>query len=141
MILMLTAISSVEGFGTSSISNPGPHGFTQILYAFMSQAGNNGSAFGGLNGNTLWYNTAGGDHHAAGTIFHDHAHAGDCRQLGQEEIRSAVAGNIPRDHAVVQRVAGGSDFDRRRTDLFPRTEPGADPRAPDDDRGQDFLRT
>ena len=60
VILTFTAISSVTGFGTSSISNPGPHGFTQILYAFVSQAGNNGSAFGGLNGNTLWYNAAGG---------------------------------------------------------------------------------
>jgi len=59
IILALTAISSVEGFGTSSISNAGPHGLTQILYAFTSMAGNNGSAFGGLNGNTLWYNTAG----------------------------------------------------------------------------------
>ena len=60
VILTFTAISSVTGFGTSSISNPGPHGFTQILYAFVSQAGNNGSAFGGLNGNTLWYNATGG---------------------------------------------------------------------------------
>jgi K+-transporting ATPase ATPase A chain len=60
IILVFTAISSVAGFGTSSISNPGPHGLTQILYAFTSQAGNNGSAFGGLNGNTLWYNTTGG---------------------------------------------------------------------------------
>src|ERR1039458_10046658 len=60
IILVLTGISSVEGFGTSSISNAGPHGLTQILYAFTSTAGNNGSAFGGLNGNTLWYNTAGG---------------------------------------------------------------------------------
>ncbi len=59
IILVLTGISSVEGFGTASISNPGPHGLTQILYAFTSMAGNNGSAFGGLNGNTLWYNTAG----------------------------------------------------------------------------------
>ena len=59
IILALTAISAVAGFGTSSISNPGPHGLTQILYAFTSMAGNNGSAFGGLNGNTLWYNTAG----------------------------------------------------------------------------------
>jgi K+-transporting ATPase ATPase A chain len=59
IILALTGISSVEGFGTSSISNPGPHGLTQILYSFTSQAGNNGSAFAGLNGNTLWYNTAG----------------------------------------------------------------------------------
>jgi K+-transporting ATPase ATPase A chain len=59
VILVLTAISSVQGFGTSSITNPGPHGLTQILYAFTSMAGNNGSAFGGLNGNTLWYNTSG----------------------------------------------------------------------------------
>jgi K+-transporting ATPase ATPase A chain len=59
VILMLAAVSSVQGFGTSSISNSGPHGLTQILYAFTSMAGNNGSAFGGLNGNTLWYNTAG----------------------------------------------------------------------------------
>jgi K+-transporting ATPase ATPase A chain len=59
IILLLTGISAVEGFGTSSISNAGPHGLTQILYAFTSMAGNNGSAFGGLNGNTLWYNTSG----------------------------------------------------------------------------------
>ena len=59
IILVLTGISSVEGFGTSSISNAGPHGLTQILYAFTSQAGNNGSAFAGFNGNTLWYNTSG----------------------------------------------------------------------------------
>src|SRR3984885_3175543 len=59
IILVLTGISSVQGFGTSSISNAGPHGLTQILYAFTSQAGNNGSAFAGFNGNTLWYNTSG----------------------------------------------------------------------------------
>src|ERR1700690_1660765 len=59
IILVLTGISSVEGFGISSISNAGPHGLTQILYAFTSMAGNNGSAFAGFNGNTLWYNTAG----------------------------------------------------------------------------------
>jgi len=55
VILAFTAISSVKGFGTSSILNPGPHGFTEILYAFVSGAGNNGSAFGGLTVNTLWY--------------------------------------------------------------------------------------
>jgi len=57
VILIFTGISSIHGFGTSSISNPGPHGFSQMLYAFVSGAGNNGSAFGGLNANTLWYNT------------------------------------------------------------------------------------
>jgi K+-transporting ATPase ATPase A chain len=58
IILTLTAISSVNGFGTSSITNPGPHGLSQMLYAFTSAAGNNGSAFGGLNANTAWYNIA-----------------------------------------------------------------------------------
>jgi K+-transporting ATPase ATPase A chain len=69
VILALAAISSVAGFGTSSISNPGPHGLTQILYAFTSMAGNNGSAFGGLNGNTLWYNSAGAMTMLVGRFF------------------------------------------------------------------------
>src|SRR5260370_32170400 len=69
IILTLTGISSVEGFGTSSISNAGPHGLTQILYAFTSMAGNNGSAFAGLNGNTLWYNTAGAITMLVGRFF------------------------------------------------------------------------
>ena len=69
IILTFTGISSVEGFGTSSISNSGPHGLTQILYSFTSQAGNNGSAFGGLNGNTPWYNIAGGITMLIGRFF------------------------------------------------------------------------
>lgn len=59
VILVFTAISTVYSFGTSSIANPGPHGLSEILYSFVSQAGNNGSAFAGLTTNTLWYNTAG----------------------------------------------------------------------------------
>jgi K+-transporting ATPase ATPase A chain len=56
-ILVLTAISVVAPrFGTPSILNPGPHGLTEILYAFTSATGNNGSAFAGLNANTRWYN-------------------------------------------------------------------------------------
>jgi K+-transporting ATPase ATPase A chain len=58
VILTFTAIAVVaKSFGIPSISNPGPHGLSQILYAYTSATGNNGSAFGGLNGNTLWYNT------------------------------------------------------------------------------------
>ena len=58
VILCFTGVSSVNGFGTSSILNPGPHGFSEILYAFVSGAGNNGSAFGGLTANTPWYDVA-----------------------------------------------------------------------------------
>jgi K+-transporting ATPase ATPase A chain len=57
-ILVFAAIAVVAKFGTSSISNPGPHGLSQILYAYTSSVGNNGSAFGGLNANTIWYNTS-----------------------------------------------------------------------------------
>jgi K+-transporting ATPase ATPase A chain len=56
-ILTLSAISVVKPYGTASISNPGPHGLSQVLYAYTSSTGNNGSAFAGLNPNTMWYNT------------------------------------------------------------------------------------
>jgi potassium-transporting ATPase potassium-binding subunit len=57
VILAFTAISSVKPFGTSTILNPGPHGLSEMLYAFTSGAGNNGSAFAGITVNTLWYDT------------------------------------------------------------------------------------
>ncbi len=57
-ILGFSAVAIVKPFGASSISNPGPHGFSQVLYAYVSSTGNNGSAFGGLNANTMWYNTS-----------------------------------------------------------------------------------
>jgi K+-transporting ATPase ATPase A chain len=56
LILIPTAIAAVFGFGTSSLNNLGPHGFSEILYAYTSAAANNGSAFAGLNANTPWYN-------------------------------------------------------------------------------------
>jgi K+-transporting ATPase ATPase A chain len=59
LILSLAAISSVApSFGTSALANAGPHGLSEILYAFTSGAGNNGSAFAGISANTYWYNTA-----------------------------------------------------------------------------------
>ena len=57
-ILVFTAIAVISKFGTSSITNPGPHGFTQVLYAYTSAVGNNGSAFAGLIPNTRWYNVS-----------------------------------------------------------------------------------
>lgn len=57
MALCFSGASVVLGTGVSSILNPGPHGLTEVTYAFTSAANNNGSAFGGLTGNTDWYNT------------------------------------------------------------------------------------
>jgi len=55
-ILLPTAIAVLTVAGKAGISNPGPHGFSEVLYAFSSATGNNGSAFGGINANTVFYN-------------------------------------------------------------------------------------
>lgn len=55
-MLVFTAISSVLPSAVASVGTAGPHGFSEILYAYTSAAANNGSAFGGLTGNTPWYN-------------------------------------------------------------------------------------
>jgi K+-transporting ATPase ATPase A chain len=57
--LGFTAIASVVPAGLAGIANNGPHGFSEILYAYASQTANNGSAFGGLSGNTMFYNLTG----------------------------------------------------------------------------------
>jgi potassium-transporting ATPase potassium-binding subunit len=56
VILAFSAWSAVAPYGVSSLNNAGPHGLSEILYAFTSAAGNNGSAFAGLNASTPWYN-------------------------------------------------------------------------------------
>ena len=58
IVLGFSAWAAVAPYGTSSVANPGPHGLSEILYAFSSGAGNNGSAFAGLNANTRFYNLA-----------------------------------------------------------------------------------
>jgi K+-transporting ATPase ATPase A chain len=57
IILGFAGWAAVSPLGTSSLNNAGPHGLTELLYAFTSVAGNNGSAFAGLNANTPWWNT------------------------------------------------------------------------------------
>jgi K+-transporting ATPase ATPase A chain len=70
VILVFTGISVLSPtFGLSSLANTGPHGLSEILYAFTSGTGNNGSAFGGLNANTTWYNTTIGMATLVGRFF------------------------------------------------------------------------
>src|ERR1700675_2057680 len=59
-ILGFTAVSVLVHAGQVGPLNPGAHGFSEILYAFSSQTGNNGTAFAGLTGNTVYYNSTGG---------------------------------------------------------------------------------
>jgi K+-transporting ATPase ATPase A chain len=58
VILVFSGWSAVASYGVSSLNNAGPHGLSEILYAYTSATGNNGSAFAGLNGNTPWYNVS-----------------------------------------------------------------------------------
>jgi K+-transporting ATPase ATPase A chain len=59
-MLGLPAVAVLLPFGLSSMQDAGPHGFSEVLYLYTSQTANNGSAFAGFTGNTLWYNTTGG---------------------------------------------------------------------------------
>ena len=59
-VLGLTAVAVMTDVGRAAVANPGPHGFSEILYAFTSQGNNNGSAFGGLGANNPFFNIAGG---------------------------------------------------------------------------------
>ena len=68
-ILGFMAIATVTPFGLSSVQDPGPHGFSEIMYLYSSSTGNNGSAFAGFTGNTLWYNTTGGVAMLVGRYF------------------------------------------------------------------------
>ena len=68
-ILGFMAIATVTPFGLSSVQDAGPHGFSEMMYLYSSSTGNNGSAFAGFTGNTLWYNTTGGIAMLVGRYF------------------------------------------------------------------------
>jgi K+-transporting ATPase ATPase A chain len=95
IILSLAGISSVKGFGTSGISNPGPHGLSQILYAFVSSAGNNGSAFAGLTVNTPWYDAATGITTLVGRFFMIIPMLGIAGNLAQKKYVPPSLGTFP----------------------------------------------
>jgi K+-transporting ATPase ATPase A chain len=69
MYLGWTAVAVVFPPAVASMANAGPHGFTEVLYAYTSQTGNNGSAFAGLTGNTPFYNITGGVAMFVGRFF------------------------------------------------------------------------
>ena len=68
-VLILTAVAVMTNTGKASIFNPGPHGFSEVLYLFTSQGNNNGSAFAGINGGNPFYNITGGIAMMIGRFF------------------------------------------------------------------------
>jgi K+-transporting ATPase ATPase A chain len=96
----LTAISVVAPFGVSSMANAGPHGFSEALYLFTSSAANNGSAFAGITGNTLWYNTTGGIAMLIGRYFVIVPMMAVAGSLVAKKIVPASAGTFPTHGAL-----------------------------------------
>ncbi len=95
VILAFTAVSVVMKTAMTSIANPGPHGLSEITYAFTSQANNNGSAFGGLTGNTNWYNTTGGICMLVGRFLLMIPVLAIAGSLGRKQAVPASAGTFP----------------------------------------------
>jgi K+-transporting ATPase ATPase A chain len=94
-ILIFSAISVVKPYGTAGISNPGPHGLSQVLYAYVSSTGNNGSAFGGINANTMWYNTTTAAAQLLGRFFMIVPVLAIAGSLAKKKIVPESAGTFP----------------------------------------------
>ncbi len=95
MFLGWTAVATVTPSAVASILNPGPHGFSEILYLFTSSTANNGSAFGGITGNTDFYNIAGGVAMFVGRFFMIIPAMAVAGSLAAKKSVAASAGTFP----------------------------------------------
>jgi potassium-transporting ATPase potassium-binding subunit len=95
VILVFTAIGVVTPYGKAGISNPGPHGLSQILYAYTEGAANNGSAFAGGNWNSVWYNTSIGFDMLLGRFFMIIPVLAIAGNLARKKIVPESAGTFP----------------------------------------------
>jgi K+-transporting ATPase ATPase A chain len=97
LVLSFTGASVLMDTAKSSILNPGPHGLSEVAYAFTSAANNNGSAFGGLTGNTDWYNTTLGLAMLAGRFLLIVPLLAVAGSLARKQTVPASAGTFPTD--------------------------------------------
>ena len=95
MYLGWTAVAMLVPSAVASMNNPGPHGFTEVLYAYTSQDGNNGSAFAGLNGNTMFYNLSGAMAMAVGRFWMIIPTMIIAGSLASKKLVPASAGTFP----------------------------------------------
>jgi K+-transporting ATPase ATPase A chain len=94
-ILCFSAWSSVASYGASKVANNGPHGLSEIVYAYTSATGNNGSAFGGITVNTYWYNTTLGLAMLIGRFLMIIPAMGIAGNLAMKKIVPPSAGTFP----------------------------------------------
>ena len=139
VILIPTAIGAVIPAGLSSISNPGPHGLSQILYAFTEAGANNGSAFAGLNANVPFYNVTMAFVMLLGRFMMAIPGARD-RRLGRgQENHRRQRRDLPDRRRPVRVPADWRNPDRRRADIFLRRRTRTDRRATADDVRETLL--
>ncbi len=91
----------------SSLENSGPHGLTEMTYAFTSQANNNGSAFAGLSGNTDWFNVTGGLAMLVGRFMLMIPVLAIAGSLGRKQPTPASAGTFPTDSGLFAALLTG----------------------------------
>ncbi len=95
VVLLCTAVGLITEVGKSSIANPGAHGLSEVLYAFSSMTNNNGSAFAGINANTLFYNILGGFAILIGRFWIAIPVLAIAGSLVQKKIVPSSAGTLP----------------------------------------------
>ncbi len=121
VVLGFTGASVLLQTALDSLNNSGPHGLSEILYAYASANANNGSAFAGLNGNTLWFNSTLGIAMLLGRFAYVVPVLALGRIAGREEEDSRFRRHLPDRRAAVRRPAGRRD----RHSLPPAIFPGA----------------
>jgi K+-transporting ATPase ATPase A chain len=107
IVLIGTGIAMSTANAKASILNPGPHGLSEVLYAFMSTANNNGSAFAGLTGNTNFYNIALGLSVLAGRLIPILLALGLAGSLARQRSVPATAGTLPTHTALFVLLLAG----------------------------------
>src|SRR3984893_16915501 len=125
VVLAGTAVAVVTLGGTAGVSNPGAHGFSEILYAFTSAGNNNGSAFAGLSANTEFYNLGLGIAMWLGRFWPIVAALAIGGAAGAEERSSGHRGDHPHPRPPIHRLADRHHFVDRRAQLRARARPGA----------------
>ncbi len=121
-----TAIAVIVPAARSVVYNPGPHGFSEILYAFSSASNNNGSAFAGLGTNILFYNIALGLGHALRTFLAGNPCPCHRRLAGAEEEGAGQRRDAANPHTLVHCLVDRCDHHRWSTELLPGLGLGTD---------------
>ena len=119
LVLAGTGLAMALSGPKESILNPGPHGLSEVLYAFMSAGNNNGSAFAGLSANTDFYNTALGLAMLAGRFLPIVLVLALAGSLARQQPVPATAGTLPTHRPLFVGMLVGVDHHRRRADLLP----------------------